>query len=165
VLRSGGEEATMARRKKVTMADRLERFAQAATTFTGSTTAFLLAVAGLVLWGVTGPIFDYSEVWQLVINTSTTIITFLMVFLIQRSQNKESLAIQLKLNEIVAAVPGASNRLVSVEDLSEEELETLRAHFRTLAQLAKRDGSLKESHSIEDAEWRHESKSKAARKK
>ena len=89
--------------------------------------AFALASLTIIVWAVTGPVFGYSNTWQLVINTGTTIVTFLMVFLIQRSQNKDSLAIQLKLDEIVAAMAGASNRLIGCEDLNEEELRTLRA--------------------------------------
>ena len=110
-----------------------ERFACAATTWTGSNSAFLLAIAVIGVWGATGPIFHYSDTWQLVINTGTTIITFLMVFLIQRTQNKESLALQLKINEIVAALKGASNRMISVEDLSEAELQQLHARYLALA--------------------------------
>jgi low affinity Fe/Cu permease len=110
-----------------------ERFACAATTWTGSNSAFLLAIAVIGVWGATGPLFHYSDTWQLVINTGTTIITFLMVFLIQRTQNKESLALQLKINEIVAALQGASNRLISVEDLSEAELQQLHARYVALA--------------------------------
>jgi low affinity Fe/Cu permease len=115
-------------------------------------------VAVVVIWAVTGPVFDYSDTWQLVINTGTTVVTFMMVFLIQRSQNKESLAIQLKLNEIVAAIQGASNRLINVEDLSEEEIELLHEHYRALANFAKKDYKLTESHSIEEAEERHQTK-------
>src|SRR5690349_8034711 len=95
------------------------RFASAVTRWTGSTWAFIAALAIIAAWGLTGPLFHYSDTWQLVINTGTTIVTFVMVFLIQRAQNKESLAVQLKLNEIVAAIEGASNRMISVEDLSE----------------------------------------------
>ncbi len=86
----------------------------------------------VVVWLVTGPLFGFSDTWQLVINTGTTIVTFLMVFLIQRSQNKDSLAVQLKLNELVAAVQGASNRLIDVEDLTEEELRALHRHYAKL---------------------------------
>jgi low affinity Fe/Cu permease len=93
-----------------------------------------------------------------VINTGTTIVTFLMVFLIQRSQNKESLAVQLKLNELVAAVNGASNRLIDVEDLTEDELNTLHKYYAQLADMAKRQSKLTESHSIEEAAQRHASK-------
>lgn len=131
------------------------RFAVAVTEFSGSTPAFIIAFGVIVVWVVTGPIFHYSDTWQLVINTGTTIVTFLMVFLIQRSQNKDSLAVQLKLNEIVAAMEGASNRLISVEDLSEEELKVLRIHFQRLAEMAKRDTQINESHSVEEAEARH----------
>ncbi len=96
-----------------------ERLATTTTRFTGSSAAFLVALGIIVAWLLTGPVFQYSDTWQLVINTGTTIVTFLMVFLIQRNQNKEALALQLKVNELVAAVQGASNRLVNVEDLSE----------------------------------------------
>jgi low affinity Fe/Cu permease len=103
-----------------------------------------------VVWAVTGPIFDYSNTWQLVINTGTTIVTFLMVFLIQRSQNKESIAIQLKLNELVAAVGGASNRLISAEDMTEDEVKVLRDHFRKLVEVAKQDKDITCRHTIEE---------------
>ena len=146
------------------MARRFERFAHAISRFAGSTAAFLIALGLIVLWLVLGPVFHYSSTWQLAVNTGTTVVTFLMVFLIQRSQNKEALAVQLKLNEIVAAIDGASNRLISVEDLSEADLEILHAHYRELAQLAASALNMKESHSIEEAQARHESKH-ARRKK
>ena len=114
------------------------------------------------MWLVTGPLFGFSDTWQLVINTGTTIVTFLMVFLIQRAQNKESRVVQLKLSELVAAMVGASNRLIDVESLSERELETLHRHYAELAKLAARKTSLLESHSIEEAERRHAAKQKAA---
>jgi low affinity Fe/Cu permease len=138
----------------------LERLAMRATQWTGTSQALALAAGSIVLWVATGPLFGYSETWQLVINTGTTIVTFLMVFLIQRSQNKESLALQLKLNEIVAALQGASNRLINVEDLSEKEIEILHKHYAQLAMLAKRDGDLGKSHSIEEAQGRHDNKLK-----
>lgn len=138
-----------------------ERIAHVVTKWAGSTPALALATATIIVWVVTGPIFKYSDTWQLVINTGTTIVTFLMVFLIQRAQNKDSLAVHLKLNELVAAMQGASNRLIAVEDLSEEEIRTLREHFRELSELAERDNKLTESHSIEEAEDRHESKQKS----
>ena len=100
-----------------------EQFSAAVTRWTGSTMAFSLACLVVVVWAATGPLFGFSDTWQLVINTGTTVVTFLMVFLIQRSQNKDSLAIQLKLNELVAAVSGASNRLIDCEDMNEEELQ------------------------------------------
>ena len=133
----------------------LSRFATKATEWTGSTAAFSSAVAVLGIWAVTGPLFHFSDTWQLVINTGTTIVTFLMVFLIQRAQNKDALAVQLKLNEIVAALEGASNRLISVEDLSEEELQVLRIHYEHLAEMAKSDRRVTESHSVAEAEARH----------
>jgi low affinity Fe/Cu permease len=129
-----------------------ERLAHAATTATGSSMAFALAAAVVLVWGVTGPLFGFSDTWQLVINTGTTIVTFLMVFLIQRAQNKDSIALQLKLNEIVAAMDGASNRLINVEDLSEQELETLHSYYRRLAQIAKQHGGVTASHTVEEAE-------------
>ena len=131
------------------------RFAKKTARWSGRPSTFALAAAVIVVWAVTGPIFAFSDTWQLVINTSTTIVTFLMVFLIQRGQNKDALAVQLKLNEIVAALEGASNRLISVEDLSEEELKTLHIHYRRLAEMAKKDVDVSESHSVEEAETRH----------
>jgi low affinity Fe/Cu permease len=130
---------------------------------TGSTWAFMIALGIVILWGCTGPLFHFSNTWQLVINTGTTIVTFLMVFLIQRAQNKDALAVQLKLNEIVAAIDGASNRLISVEDLSDEELETLHKHYRKLALMAKSEGELRESHSVDEAKVRHERKKRHRR--
>ncbi len=137
-----------------------ERFASAATRFTGSVPAFTLALGIILVWAITGPLFHFSNTWQLVINTGTTIVTFLMVFLIQQTQNKDGLAIQLKLNELVAALEGASNRLISVEDLTSEELRVLRAHYQLLAQRAKEMAQTTESHSIEEAERRHELKAR-----
>ena len=135
-----------------------EWFAGWATKFAGSSWAFAAAAPFIVAWAVTGPFFSFSEPWQLVINTATTIITFLMVFLIQRSQNKDSQAMHLKLNELVAAVKGASNRLINVEDLSEDQLQTLHRHYAELTRLAQQRGELSKSHSIEEAERRHERK-------
>ncbi|MEO7358566.1 MAG: low affinity iron permease family protein [Ignavibacteria bacterium] len=135
-----------------------EKLALKITKFSGSTTAFVLAFGLVIIWAATGPIFNFSEAWQLVINTGTTIITFLMVFLIQRSQNKESIAMQLKLNELIAAVKGASNRLIDAEDMSESELNVLKRHYDKLVKLAEKDEDIKMSHSIEDAEKRHKAK-------
>jgi low affinity Fe/Cu permease len=138
----------------------LERFATRATEVTGSTASFVTALAIVVAWALSGPLFQYSDTWQLWINTGTTVATFLMVFLIQRAQNKHSLAVQLKLNEIVAALEGASNRLIAVEDLSERELDVLHKHYSRLAAMAKSDVELTKSHSIEEAEARHALKKK-----
>ena len=113
--------------------------------------------------GILGPVFRYSDTWQLVINTGTTVVTFLMVFLIQRAQNKDSLAIHLKLNELVAAVPGASNHLVVVEDLSEEELDSLERHYRRLAETARKERNLRASHSVDEQSNRALRKKKTRR--
>jgi len=138
-----------------------ERLARVITDWAGSSQAFLIAVAALVVWAATGPLFHYSDSWQLVINTGTTIITFLMVFLIQRFQNKDAHALHLKLNEIVAALQGASNRLINVEDLSEAEVKALHRHYQTLVVMAKRDEDIAQSHSVEEAQRRHTRKRRA----
>src|SRR5262249_531021 len=122
------------------------RLARWATDWTGTTLAFFLAFGVILVWLITGPFFNYSDTWQLVINTGTTIITFLMVFLIQRAQNKDSRAIHLKLNELVAAVEGASNRLINAETLTEAELKTLHAYYCRLVELARSAGDLTASH-------------------
>ena len=145
----------MVRKKTNRLSQMLERFSRKATEATGTSTAFIIAVLVIVVWIVTGPLFHFSDTWQLVINTGTTIVTFMMVFLIQRSQNKDALAIHLKLNEIVAALDGASNRLIDVEDLTEAEIKTLHAHYQKLVSMAKADLKLTMSHSIEEAEARH----------
>ena len=137
-----------------------ERWSVAITRAAGSAKTFLLAMAVVAVWAVTGPVFGFSDTWQLVINTGTTIVTFLMVFLIQQSQNKDSLAIQLKLNELVAALEGASNRLIEVEDLSEHELMVLKRHYARLAAMARESADIGESHSIDEAERRHRRKHK-----
>lgn len=133
----------------------LEAFAMRVTTWAGGSWAFALAFLVIIIWGLTGPIFKFSDTWQLVVNTGTTIVTFLMVFLIQRSQNKESKAVQLKLNEIVAALEGASNRLIDIEDLSEGELNVLRRHYQKLSDMAEDCEDITESHSVEEATRRH----------
>jgi low affinity Fe/Cu permease len=140
---------------------KLERLSSAATSWTGSTPALLIAGGVILAWLVSGPFFGFSNTWQLVINTGTTIVTFLMVFLIQRAQNKESLAVQLKLNELVAAIHGASNRLIDLEDMSEQELQVLHKYYRRLAEMAKNEEELGKSHSIDEAQVRHRVKREA----
>ena len=147
-------------RKRNVVSALLERLSFQATRATGTSSAFVLAVGVIIVWAFTGPLFNYSDTWQLVINTGTTIITFLMVFLIQRAQNKDALAIHLKLNEIVAAMEGASNRLIDVEDLSEPEINALRAYYKTLIELSRKDDELTMTHSIEEAATRHGTKYK-----
>ncbi|WP_434426739.1 low affinity iron permease family protein [Nannocystis pusilla] len=132
----------------------LERASGHITRWSGSSWAFALAVLTIAVWLVTGPLFGFSDTWQLVINTGTTVVTFLMVFLIQRAQNKESLAVQLKLNEIVAALEGASNRLIDIENLSEAELNVIHRHYHKLAEIAKHESDIRRSHSIEEARHR-----------
>ena len=141
-----------------------EIFSSKAIKVTGSSGAFITACVLILIWIVTGPIFHYSDVWQLAINTGTTIITFLMVFLIQKTQNKDALAIQIKLNELVAANVRTSNSIVSVEDLSEEELERLNNYYSKLAQLTKREKNHKTSHSIEDVNEVKDEKKKVNKK-
>lgn len=132
-----------------------EKFASWVSKAAGSTTAFLCAFCIVLLWAATGPFFGFSETWQLVINTGTTIITFLMVFLIQKSQNKDSLAIQMKLNELVASHELASNRLVDVENIPEDELKVIHKYYAKLSTLSQKSESLRESHSIDEAEDKH----------
>jgi low affinity Fe/Cu permease len=128
-----------------------ERFSNWATAATGSSAAFIIATSTVLVWAVTGPLFHYSETWQLVINTGTTIITFLMVFLIQKSQNKDSKAVHLKLNELLASHEGTSNRMVNIEDLTEEELDHLYKFYIRLSDLAEKENDLTRTHSIDAA--------------
>lgn len=137
-----------------------EKIAQKVAYFTGTTIAFIVALFIILIWILTGPFFHFSDTWQLVINTGTTIITFLMVFLIQRTQNKDSKALHLKLNELIAALKGPSNRLVDIEDLTEDELETLHKYYKQLSHLAKKEKNLSVSHSIEEAHELHKGKYK-----
>lgn len=135
-----------------------ERLSGTVAAWAGGTVAFAMALLLIIGWLVLGPIFHFSDTWQLVINTATTIVTFLMVFLIQRAQNKDARATSLKLNELIASLEGASNRLIDVEDLSEDELQTLRQYFRRLVEMSKKDASIMRSHSVEEAAARHEVK-------
>jgi low affinity Fe/Cu permease len=142
---------------------KFEALSEAATRWTGSTAALLMAFGVIVVWAILGPVFNYSNTWQLVINTGTTIVTFLMVFLIQRSQNKDALAIHVKLNELVAAMEGPSNRVIDVEALSEKELATLECYYRELARLARTESDVTKSHSVEEARSRHSAKNRGGR--
>lgn len=117
----------------------------------GSPFSTISAILLIVVWLITGPIFGYSDTWQLVINTGTTIITFIMVFIIQQSQNKDTTAIQLKLNELIACEERASNRLISIEDLTEDELIILKKFYSHLALLSKDGKDLHSSHSLDEA--------------
>jgi low affinity Fe/Cu permease len=115
------------------------RFAQGAARAMGHPVAFVLAVLIILVWALSGPLFGFSDTWQLVINTGTTIVTFLMVFLIQNTQNRESAAVQLKLDELIRAQVGAHNTLLDLEELGEGELDHLRATYEALAQRARMD--------------------------
>jgi low affinity Fe/Cu permease len=141
----------------------LERLSEAVTNWSGTSAAFVSALGLVVLWLLSGPIFHFSDTWQLVINTTTTVVTFLMVFLIQRSQTKSVRATFIKLNELIASIDGASNRLIEVEDLSEAELDVLQRHFRRLVEMARQDGALTRSHSVEEATERHQAKANRRR--
>ena len=127
-----------------------DKFASSVTRWAGSPAAFCAALLVVLVWGVLGPKFHYSENWQLVINTGTTIVTFLMVFLIQQSQNKDSVAVHLKLNELLAANRNASNRMIGIEELDEQDLREVATFYVRLAARAKAAGSRKEAHSIDD---------------
>ena len=142
-----------------------QRVAASITRMTGSAFAFLLAILFIFAWAVTGPIFGFSDTWQLVINTATTIITFLMVFIIQQTQNKDSMAMQLKLNELIACDKRASNRLIVVEELTQEELEILKKFYVKLAALAQEENQLHSSHSVDGADTIHTFKMHAAKKR
>jgi low affinity Fe/Cu permease len=152
------------KKRSSSIGESFEKLSEAVTRRAGSSSGFVLALGVVLVWALLGPVFHFSDTWQLVINTGTTIITFLMVFLIQRTQNKDALAIHMKLNEIVAAMQGASNRLVDSEGLTEKELTTLQRHYRELAQLARNDAEITESHSVEEARERHSAKREVRRR-
>jgi low affinity Fe/Cu permease len=141
--------------------NRLERFSTRVSQWAGSTPAFGMALGFVLAWALTGPLFRFSQGWQMVINTGTTIATFLMVFLIQRAQNKESRAIQLKLNEVVASHEGASNRLVGAEELSEDDLRVLHERYLRLVKRVQDDHTgpgLKDKTSVEETTAAHHAK-------
>lgn len=118
---------------------RFTRFARWAAHATGQPAAFLLAVAVLIIWAVTGPLFGFSDTWQLVINTGTTIVTFLMVFLIQNTQNRDTGALQIKLDELIRAIGGAHNALLDLEELEEKDIDRIRNTYAQLARKARID--------------------------
>ena len=130
------------------------------TRITGSSWSFIIAVIFIFVWALSGPFFHFSDTWQLIINTATSVITFLMVFVIQQSQNKDTVALQLKLNELIAANSRASNRLIDVEDLTEEELQRLKRFYCELGELAEQDKDLFATHSVEEAREIQEIKEK-----
>lgn len=115
------------------------RFSKISAQFAGKPRMFMLAVSAIVIWLITGPLFNYSDTWQLVINTGTTVVTFLMVFLIQNTQNRDTKAMQLKLDELIRITQGAHNALLDIEELEEESLEIFRTKYRSLAEKARID--------------------------
>ncbi|HTB33146.1 MAG TPA: low affinity iron permease family protein [Bacteroidia bacterium] len=127
----------MKNRKKFLNA--FDEFSSKVANFTGSSMAFIGAFAIIIIWAGTGPVFDFSVTWQLIINTGTTITTFLMVFIIQRDQNKDTMAIQLKLNELIAVTKGASNKVLNIEDLTEDELKVLKKFYIQLGEISEKD--------------------------
>ena len=135
-------------------------FASVVTKLTGGAYAFIIAALFIIIWAATGPLFKFSDTWQLVINTSTTIITFLMVFVIQHSQNKDTIALQLKLNELIASNREASNRLISIEDFTEDELETIKKFYSHLARSAKKEKTIFATHSLDEAKKNSTGKNK-----
>ena len=135
-----------------------EKAASHVTNASGSNAAIVFAFSIVLFWLICGPIVNYSEQWQLIINTSTTIITFLMVFLIQKSQNKDALAMHLKLNELVAAHELASNRLVDIENMSEQELKVIQKYYSKLSTFIRNEVNLQQSHSIDEVEVDHDIK-------
>lgn len=118
----------------------------------GQPAAFAIAVSVILIWALTGPIFHFSDTWQLIINTSTTIVTFLMVFLIQSTQNRESEAMQLKLDELIRAIKGAQNTLLNLEELDEEELDAIKAEYLKLAEIAKKEIQSRKNDATEEDE-------------
>jgi low affinity Fe/Cu permease len=153
----------MKTRKISTVARIFDRISTSITRLAGRPISFIVAALLIIVWAVTGPIFGYSNTWQLVINTGTTIITFLMVFIIQQSQNKDTLAVQLKLNELIACNENASNRLIVIEDLTEDELAVLKKFYVKLSNLAEKEKELYTSHSIDEADNYHMRKHKIKR--
>jgi low affinity Fe/Cu permease len=135
-----------------------DKFSSSVTNATGSPVAFVSAFLIIIIWAVTGPFFKFSDTWQLVINTGTTTITFLMVFVIQQSQNKDTKAIHLKLNELIACNKYASNRLIDIEDLNANEIEVLKEFYIRLSKLAAEEKDIHSTHSLDEADENHEVK-------
>ena len=145
-------------KKKRGFSSFFDTLANKITKTAGKSTTFLCALLLIILWGATGPLFNYSDTWQLIINTSTTIITFLMVFVIQQTQNKDTTALHLKLNELISSSKLSSNNLINIEDLTEEELDVLKKFYAKLAVLAKKEADIHTSHSLNEALEKHNDK-------
>lgn len=150
--------------RKLKMARIFNRFSSWVTKKAGRPIVSICAFMCIILWALSGPFFNYSNTWQLVINTGTTIITFLMVFVIQQSQNKDTAAVHLKLKELIASNKLASNRLVDIEDLTEDELMVIKKFYIALSKKAEEDSDVFSSHSLDEAEENHNSKIKKIKK-
>jgi low affinity Fe/Cu permease len=155
-----GANKTSVSRKPHGKSNIFDRISTVVTRTAGRPATSILAFSLIIIWALCGPLFNYSDTWQLVINTGTTIITFLMVFIIQQSQNKDTLALQLKLNELIACQELASNRLIDIEDLTEDELMVLKKFYIKLADLAEKENDLHSSHSLDEATHFHTRKKK-----
>ena len=155
---SANKSKTQGKRIPHSKANFFDRIATATTRAAGRPAATIIAFSVIIIWALSGPIFGFSDTWQLVINTGTTIITFLMVFIIQQSQNKDTLAVQLKLNELIACQELASNRLIDVEDLTEDELRVLKKFYVRLSELSEKEHDLHSSHSLDEAITVHKRK-------
>jgi low affinity Fe/Cu permease len=139
-------------------------FSTKVTNAAGSPAAFISAFLIVITWAILGPVFSFSDTWQLVINTGTTIITFLMVFIIQQSANKDTKALHLKLNELIACNKNASNRLIDIEDLTAEEIDVLKAYYVKLSKLAAEEKNVHATHSLDEARENHDIKRKQEKK-
>jgi low affinity Fe/Cu permease len=159
-MKTNGKNTSHQSKKRIphSQANIFDKISTVVTRTAGRPGASIIAFSLILIWGLCGPLFDFSDTWQLVINTSTTIITFLMVFIIQQSQNKDTLALQLKLNELIACQPSASNRLIDIEDLTEDELIVLKKFYIKLAVLAEKENDLYSSHSLDEATVAHSRK-------
>jgi low affinity Fe/Cu permease len=136
--------------KSLTKTNHFSLAAEAITVWAGSALAFQTAFGIIVIWLILGPVCGYSDTWQLTINTGTSIVTFLMVFLIQKTQNRDTRAVHLKLNELIAALEGASNRLINAEDLDDETMHRFSHRFQALAETIREEGQTTHSRSIEE---------------
>jgi low affinity Fe/Cu permease len=150
IMKNKAKSSDEATQSAPTLSQQFSQFAHTISVWTGHPLAFLLAVSAVIVWVVTGPIFNFSDTWQLVINTGTTIVTFLMVFLIQNTQNRDTLAIQLKLSELVLAMKGAENKFAAIEDLSDEELQELHEECRARSETTLRHIEGRKTHSAQN---------------
>lgn len=160
IKKNSGVTTRVQKKRRSKVSAIFDKVSNKITRAAGRPMASILAFCFVMVWAITGPLFEFSNTWQLIINTSTTIITFLMVFIIQQSQNKDTIALQLKLNELIACQAHASNRLIDIEDLTADELEVLKKFYVELSQLAESERDLYSSHSLDEARKVHSNKKK-----